>query len=115
MSFQRYSRTLVLPVVEDRVLILNKQADAPRSLQFRHLGKDGQTNPATIKMQESQDGVNWDDIAGTAQVVDAGNGTSLLITSNKPYVALAGYGNVDVEVEVNRSDPDSPLPQLVNL
>ena len=115
MSFQRYSRTLTLPIIEGRVLVLNKQSDAPRSLQVRHLGKAGQTNPATIKMQESQDAVNWNDIGGTGQVIDAGNGTSLLITSNKPYVALAGYGNVDIEVEVNRSDPDSALPQTVNL
>jgi hypothetical protein len=114
MSKSNYNREITLPVSEDRVLILNRQADSPRSVHLRHLGKSGQTGPATVKWQESQDNVNWNDIAGTSQIVDAGQGTAWLITSTKPYVALAGYGNVDVEVDVNRTDPDSTLPQTVN-
>jgi hypothetical protein len=115
MSTTSYRRAFTLPIVEARVLILNKQPDSPRSVHFRHLGKTGETNPATAKWQESQDGTNWDDIAGTAQVIDQGAGTSWLLTSTKPYVALAAFGNVEVEVEVNRSDPDQALPETVNL
>jgi hypothetical protein len=115
MSTTSYRRTVTLPITEERVLVLNKQPDAPRAVLFRHLGKTGETNPATAKWQESQDGTNWDDIAGTAQVVSAGAATSWLLTSSKPYVALAAFGNVDIEVEVNRSDPDQALPETVNL
>lgn len=115
MAFQKYSRVISLPITESRVLVLNRQASSPRAVLLRHLGKAGQTNPATVKWQESQDGVNWQDISGTAQVVDAGNGTTWVLQSTAPYVALAAYGNIDVEVEVNRSDPDSALPQTVNL
>lgn len=114
MSTSDYTRSLTLPITEDRVLILNRQADTPRTIRLRHQGKPGQTNPATVKWQESNDNANWNDIAGTAQVVDTGQGTSWIITSTKSYVALAGYGNVDVEVSVSRSDPDAPLPQTVN-
>lgn len=115
MSFQKFTRNLTLPVTEERVLIMNKQSDAPRAVQVRHLGKSGETTPATLKFQESQDGTNWYDISGTTVVVDSGSGTSWLVTSNKPYVALAGYGNVDIEVAVDRSDPDTSLPQTINM
>ena len=57
----------------------------------------------------------WYDIAGTSVAVDAGTGTTWLISSTKPYIAMAGYGNVDVEVSVDRSDPDGALPQRVNM
>lgn len=115
MSMTSFQRTIALPVTESRVLIFNKQADNPRTVHLRHLGKVGQTSPATVKWQESQDAVNWDDISGTAQVVDAGKGTAWLLSSTKPYIALAAFGNVDVEVKLNRSDPDELLPQTVNL
>ncbi len=115
MSMTKFNRTLTLPITEDRVLILAKQADTPRQIQLRHLGKSGQTTPATLKWQESQDGSNWYDIAGTSITVAAGAGTGWMLTSTKPYVALAGYGNVDVEVSVDRSDPDGALPERVNV
>ena len=115
MSFTSYRRSITLPVTEERVLIMNKQADSPRAFVIRHEGKSGQTGPATIKFQESMDATNYYDISGTAQNIDAGAGTSLLITSTNPYVALSGYGNVDIEVEIIRSDPDSVLPQSVSI
>ena len=115
MSFQGMTREFTLPITESRVLVLQKQADGARAVLMRHLGKSEQTSPATVKFQESQDGSQWYDIAGTIFVVDAGSPASWLITSTKPYVALAGYGNVDVEVAVIRSDPDSTLPQSVNM
>lgn len=115
MSVTGFQRTITLPITESRVLILNKQADAPRLIHLRHLGKPGETTPATAKWQESQDNVNFDDVAGTAVVVDAGKGTSWLLTTTKPFVALAAFGNVDVEIHISRSDPDGVLPQTVNL
>lgn len=115
MSMTNFNTTFLTPVTEDRVLILNKQIDAPRAVHLRHLNKTGQTGPVTVKWQESQDGVNWDDIAGTSQVVNAGAGTSWLLNSNKPFVALAAFGNVDVEVQISRSDPDTSLPMTVSL
>jgi hypothetical protein len=115
MSTTTYRRTITLPVTEARVLILNKQPDGPRSALLRHLGKPSETNPATVKWQESQDGTNWDDIAGTAQVVSAGAPASWLLTSTKPFVALAAFGNIDVEVQLDRSDPDQALPETVSL
>lgn len=115
MSVETFQRAILLPVTEARVLILNKQADTPRAVHLRHLGKTGQTTPATVKWQESQDNVNYDDIAGTAVVVNAGKGTAWLLTSTKPFIALAAFGNVDVEVQIGRSDPDGSLPQTVNL
>ena len=114
MSTANYKREITLPVAEGRVLVLNKQAAAPRTAQFRHLGKTGQTSPATVKWQESDDGVNYTDIAGTAQVIDAGQATAWLLSSTKSFVALVGYGNIDIEIDVGRSDPDSPLPQTAN-
>ncbi len=115
MSMQSYKRVVTLPVTIDRVLILIKQADSPRTFHIRHLGKPGETGPATIKFQESQDGTAYYDIAGTSQNISMGAGTSMLITSTKPYVGLAGYGNVDIEISVNRSDPDSVLPQTISM
>jgi len=115
MSFSTYARDITLPVTETRVLIMTKQPDSPRSVHVRHLGKSGETGPATLKFQESQDNSTWDDISGTAQIVTTGTGTSWLITSTKPYVALSGYGNVDIEVKVIRSDPDTSLPQTATV
>lgn len=110
MPLQRLSAAFTAPVTETRQLILTKQSDGPRTAQVRHLGKDGQTNPLTVKWQDSYNGSDWTDISGTAEVIDAGTPQAWVLTSNKPYVALAVYGDVDYVVEVGRSDPDvSPL------
>jgi hypothetical protein len=115
MGVSTFDREMLLPITETRVLILIKQADSPRSIHIRHLAKAGQTNPATVKLQESNDNSSYTDIAGTAQTLDAGYGTSMVISSTKPYIALSGYGNVDVEVMVVRTDTDTTLPQTVSI
>lgn len=115
MSMTSYTRNLTLPVTETRVLILQKQIDTPRTIHLRHLGKSGETTPATCKWVESLDASTWYDVAGTTVAVDAGEGTSWRLTSTSPYVALSGYGNVDIEVSISRSDPDGSLPERVSI
>jgi hypothetical protein len=115
MGISAYTRTIGVPVTESRIIVLRKQADSPRTVHLRHLGRPGQTGPVTAKWQESLDGTTWNDIAGSAKIIDASAGTAWLIVSTKPFLALAAYGNVDIEVTVSRSDPDSSLPQTVDL
>lgn len=115
MSFQSYTTTVTLAVTETRVMVLSKQADGAKTIMVRHLGLDSETNPATLKLQESQDNSSWTDVSGSAQVVSADGCASWLVTSTKPYVALTGYGNVSIEVSVTRSDPDQSIPFTVNM
>lgn len=82
---------------------------------MRHLARTGDTNPATAKFQESADGSTWADISGTTQVINAGYGAVWELSSTSPYVALAAYGNVDIEILVSRSDPDGTLPERVSI
>lgn len=115
MSFSTVDIDLTLPVTEARVVLFNKAPDTPRVALLRHLNKAGQTGPATVKWQHSFDGVNWDDLPGTPQVVNAGAGTSWLIDSTRQFLALAAFGNVDVELFVGRSDPEAVSPPTFGL
>ncbi|KKN55300.1 hypothetical protein LCGC14_0583910 [marine sediment metagenome] len=108
MSVRNLNIKIQLPVTEARVLRLTQSASIPRTMSVRHLNETGDTGPATVKWQESQDGVTFTDIAGTATVLNPGAGQSYLITSTSPFVALSGFGDVAIEVAVQRTDNDSP-------
>ena len=108
MSVRNLNIKIQLPVTEARVLILTQAATIPRVMHVRHLNETGDTGPATVKWQESDDNVTFNDIAGTATVLNPGAGQAFLITSTRPFVALSAFGDVAIEVAVQRTDNDNP-------
>ncbi len=115
MSVLNLNIKIQLPVTEARVLILTRSATIPRVAQVRHLNEAGDTGPATIKWQESDDGVTFTDIAGTAAVLTAGAGQSYVLNSTRSFVALAAFGDVAIEVGVQRADNDNPSQPQVSI
>jgi len=63
---------------------------------------------AAIVYQESDDGVNWSDIAGTTATVNPGQGNGQIITSIRRLIALHAGGNVSLTVSVTRQVNGAP-------
>ena len=63
---------------------------------------------AAIKYQESDDGQNWTDIAGTPATVNPGQANGQIVVTSRRLVALHAGGNVKLLVSVTRQINGAP-------
>lgn len=96
----------IAPAVADRVVQFQNSDDVPPYVVVENL--DGAVS-VPIKFQESDDGTNWTDIAGTNATVNPAESVACSVVTSRARIALHAGGNARVLVTVNRTVNGSPL------
>lgn len=93
------------PAIAARVVEFQNNGDLPPYVTVENL--DGVAS-AAIVYQESDDGVNWSDIAGTTATVNPGQSNGQIVVTTRRLIALHAGGNVNVSVSVTRQINGAP-------
>lgn len=93
------------PAVAARVVEFYNSADLPPYVVVENLDA-GVSVP--IKFQESDDGTNWTDIAGTTKTVGPSQSVSTEVVTSKARIALHAGGNASILVTVGRTVNGAP-------
>lgn len=99
------SASYLAPAIAGRVVEMQNNGDLSPYIVVENL--DGSAS-AAIVYQESDDGVNWTDIAGTTATVNPGVSNGQIVQSTRRLIALHAGGNVRLDVSVIRVVDGSP-------
>lgn len=94
------------PAVADRIVRFYNSDDVPPYVVVENL--DGAVS-VPIKFQESDDGTNWTDIAGSNATVNPGESVAQSVVTSRAQIALHAGGNARVLVSVNRTVNGAPI------
>lgn len=94
------------PAIADRVVEFSNSGNLPPYCVVENLSA---TSSASVKYQESDDGVTWTDIPGAVATVNPGESDGRQVTSARAKIALHVGGNLKVQFSVVRQVDGGPL------
>jgi len=100
------SAVYTAPAVADRVTEFQNSADLPPYVSVENLDS---SVSVPIKFQESDDGTNWTDIAGTTNTVGPSDSVGVVVVATRAKIALHAGGNARILVSVHRTINGAPI------